>query len=385
MKDGVYLGLPHPEYLSERGVLGSTDFTSLFARREGWWWGSEHNPHAKRQESEAMTFGSAAHCLFLEGRDAYTASFAVMPNPNDFPDLLVDMDDLRSALTAAQQEVKKSMKKNDLVQMAKAFLPDRHVWDDIVERWSRTAKDKAHIGSADAFALEAMYASAMADKETRTICSADGGVRLTEVSVFWTGADGIRRRYRFDALLPRINVDMKTVGSYRKDPLLQICEKRVSEDHLEVQLAMSFEARRALYQAVAEKRVYGGSREERAWLAKFPEGAPLNFQGQPGWFWVWLFFQKPDAGAAPGLLPVRAGFGSREHLEGARKYLIAEAFYRDRVTRWGLAKPWTNVAPAATSDERQAAATGAEVFRVPPWNNAPDQPVAGERELLKWQ
>lgn len=383
MKDGVYLNLPHLEYLAEQGVLGSTDFTALFARREGWWWTSAHNPHHTNKETEAMVFGSAAHCLFLEGPEEYARRFAVMPNPNEYRDLLVSMDDLRSALVGTGQEVKRTLKKNDLVQLAKAYMPERNVWDDIVERWSRGARDKAHISSAEHFALQAIYAAAMEDAETRTICLAEGGVRLTEVSVYWTGSDGIRRRYRFDGLLPRINVDMKTLGAFRRGTMQELAERRVSEDHMEVQLAMSFEARRAMYVAIAEGRIYGGTAEQRKWLRQFPEGAPLNLAAAggavPGWFWVWLFFQKPEGGAPPGLLPVRVDFGAEEHLNGVRKYLTGLKCYRDKVARFGLTRPWTCVMPAVGTGHDRA-----ERFRVPPWNNPPAA-VEGERELLQWR
>lgn len=395
MIDGVYIGLPHSEHIAQTDRLGSTDLTRLYTRRRGWWWSSINNPHYVPKKTEPMIFGDAWHCLSLEGRQAFQERFAVMPNPRDYPNLLTTADDLYSALKAKGVEgLRKKMSKNDLVQMGKAYLDGAHIWDDIVERWERTARDKKAISSADAFAIEAMYGAALQDDTFRSICEAFGGVRLTEITVLWTLPDGIKLRYRFDSLLPSCNVDLKSLGDWRSKPLMQLALDRISNDHLDVQLAMSHLARQAAYELIAAGEIFSiipqsGERfravgdyvtKETEWLRRFPGEAPLHGADGPGWGWAWLFYQKPEDGAEPGLLPIQVPWGNNYHVSGWRKIQIALTCYREAVKEFGLAKPWTRVHPVHTADQRVSA------FRadMPMWHDMAEQ-QPGEMEAMEWR
>lgn len=411
MQDGVYLGLPHADYLAAPDRLGSTDLVRLFSRGPGWWWGSRYNPHHVDKTTDAQMFGTALHTLLLEGRAAYEARFAVKPNPRDFPDLLTTSEELRSALEASDgaANVKAKTPKGELVQLAKAYLPGRHIWDDIVERWARTAKGRDHLASGEAFALDAMHAAALADPDMAEVCEAHGGVKLVEVSVFYTDARGLRKRYRFDSLLPTANVDLKSIADWRARPFEQSCAARIAEDHLNIQLAMSHEARLAAYEHIAAGRVFApyadtfyqcdGAPEARAaggradldleavgqpwadqvrWLRRFPTEAPLRGEGGPGWCWLWLFYQKPESGAAPSLLPLRVLWGDELHVNGWRKMRVAEDCYVENVARFGLNKPWTQV--RQIHDTHHAAGRRVEVRD---WDAPLQQP--GESEAMSWR
>lgn len=397
MQDGVYLGLPHEDYLAVPDRLGSTDFVRLFSRGPGWWWSSRHNPHYVPKTTEAQVFGTALHTLLLEGRSEYEARFAVKPNPREFPDLLTTAPELFSALEAVEAPgLKARMPKAELVNLAKAYLPDRHVWDAIVDRWARTAKGKLHLDSGDAFALEAMYAAALADPDMREVCEAQGGVKLVEVSVFYTDARGIKKRYRFDSLLPTANVDLKSIADWRARPFEQSCGARIADDHLNIQLAMSHEARVAMYELIAQGKLFATVNLETIqcdahafalaekiqplanWLRRFPSEAPLHGAAGPGWCWLWLFYQKPESGAAPSLLPLRVLWGDELHVNGWRKLRVAEDCYLENVARFGLEKPWTQV--REIHDTHHKAQRRVDVKD---WD-APMQ-QEGEAEALTWR
>lgn len=391
MEDGVYLGLAHEDYLAVPDRLGSTDLVRLYARGMGWWWTSRYNPHHVPKATEAQLFGTALHTLLLEGRAEYERRFAVKPNPREFSDLLVSSEELRSALEAVEAPgVKSRTPKGELVQLARAYLPDRNVWDDILERWGRTARGKEHLDSGDAFALEAMYAAAMADPDMREVCEAQGGVKLVEVSVFYTCAAGLKKRYRFDSLLPTANVDLKSIADWRSRPLEQSVGARIGEDHLNIQLAMSHEARLAAYKLIEAGKVrlchpdgpetVGEPREhpQVRWLSRFPKEAPLKGASGPGWCWLWLFYQKPESGAAPALLPLRVLWGDDIHVAGWRKMRVAEANYLDGVRQFGLNKPWTQVRQIHDTNHRAS-----RRVEVKDWD-APLQ-QDGEREAMEWR
>lgn len=390
MEDGVYLGLPHADYLAVPDRLGSTDFTKLYARGAGWWWTSRHNPHYAPKATDAQVFGTALHTLMLEGRAEYEKRFAVMPNQRDYPNLLRSATELHGALEAADAPgLKAKTPKAELVQLARAYLPDRHVWDDIVERWGRSARDKLHLESGDAFALEAMYAAALADPDMAEVCDAHGGVKLSEVSIFYTNAAGLKCRFRLDLLLPTANVDLKAVAVWGSNTFAQTVARRIADEHLNVQLAMSHEARLAMYQLIKAGKLFAPIDGEPVqmcatsspafhWLCRFPGEAPLAGPQGPGWCWLWLFYQKPESGAAPSLLPLRVLWGDDLHRSGWRKLRTAEATYAANVARFGLDKPWTNV--SGIHDTHHRASNRVDVRE---WDTP--QQLPGEHEAMQWR
>lgn len=381
--DGVYIGLPHEDYLDVE-ALGSTDHELLYARREGWWWCSSHNPFYVRKEQKYYTFGSALHVLMLEGQEHYEHRFVVMPRQEEFPDLLVSHQDIREALERASVKgMKARMTKKDMVELAKAYLPDANIWDDIVDTFKRKNRNREILTADDDHAIRTMYAAAMANEDMRAICVASGGVRLTELTVIWTTEDGIRCRFRFDSLLPAWIADLKSLDNSQGKDLRYAIGDRIANNHLDVQAAMAFEARRALYRFLEdgnEPTLVHGDQAQVDWLKRFPKEAPLAMPNGPGWHWIWIFYQKPDAsGVAPVLFPLRCLWGSERHLTGWRKYRQAQLFYLDQVKRVGLNQPWSRVSEVhgtEHSDERRV--------MFPPWEQLPE-PTDGEKEALSWE
>lgn len=383
IRDGVYLGLPEGVYFGQ-DALGSTDLADLWLYREGWWWKSPHNPWRKPDDSTRETlFGSAAHTLLLEGEAAFKERWAVEPDPRHFPNLLVTVEDLVSALTTAGAPGNPSPRlgKKNLVELARVYLPDRHVWDAIVERFARQNRDREKITAYEAWVLRVMLEAAEADPNMRVVTTGAGGVHLAEVSIFWTLPDGLRLRFRFDSLLPSLNADLKTLGNPRDRDLGMAVGRRIGEAALDVQAAMSFVARAQLYGFLQVGAVVGGTDEQRAWLRRFPGEAPLDLGDRPGWGWLWMFYVKPDEGGrAPAIVPVTMTFGSLEHRDGYRRAMHGLAFYRQQVATVGLDKPWTRVEAV---HHLNAAAPQTRV-QIPPWVEQPIG-VDDEERAMTWR
>lgn len=382
LPDGVYLGLPEVRYFAQPLRRGTSDWGRLWTRKEGWWWSSPHNPFFKPVARDPQNFGSALHCYLLEGPVAFAERYAVQPDPRQYPQLLTTADDLRSALRASSAPTFSARtSKGDLVELAKAYLPGRHIWDSIMDRFRRVAGDRPQISAEERWHLDVMREAAAQDERMRVVLDFAGGVRLVEVSVFWTLADGTRMRFRFDSLLPSLGADLKSIDNYRNEVLADAVGKRIGHDALDVQAALGFEARRQLYRLVEAGAVFGGTQDEVDWLARFPTEAPLRTATGPGWNWLWAFYQKPsNDGRAPAIMPVFLRFGSLEHRDGYRKAAHALAFYRDRLARFGLDTPWTAVAPLHHFD----VASRDNQIRAPSWVEQP-LPVADEEEAMRWQ
>lgn len=384
LPDGVYLNLPESRYFAQR-CLGSTDLAGLWLRQEGWWWRSPNNPFWKRMESSPQAYGTALHTLVLEGDDVFAKRYARAPDKRDYPGLLETIDDIKYQLeVAGAPAVNRRMTKAQLLEYAKVYLGERPIWDLIWEDAERRAGDRILLGAQDWWELHLMRDAALKDETARVIVQAAGGVRLVEVSVFWTLPDGVRLRFRFDSLLPSVNADLKSIDNYRDDDLAEAIGKRIGGDALDIQAALSFTARRMLYAYVEAGAVYAQDPErdakQGAYLARFPTEAPLDLGERPGWFWLWMFYQKADEkGRAPVIFPLRMDFGGGDHLDGARKALHALDFYRRKVAEVGLQEPWTRVEPLHHLDPVQE-----KRVSIPHWIKRP-MAITGDSEEIQWQ
>lgn len=276
LPDGVYIGLHEDRYFRQ-GRLGATDLSKLFKRPADWWWGSsEFNPNWKAPKwvvGNDRDFGHGFHKLLLEGEDAYTEKCRISPFENF---TTKDAKAWRDECLADQLII--------LTEEMDFYI--RHM----------TALVANHPQLKDAMAAG-----------------------LSEVSVLFTDAQGHRLRARFDKLLPAFILDPKSFGAHNQgadeeDRALRIVAK------------LSYDVQRYLYDIAREKMidfilqglVFGGTPEERQWLARFPDADEerlaerMEFypNGHPdqqsAWSWMWLFMQKPSnsKGHAPVLLPV---------------------------------------------------------------------------------
>lgn len=395
LPDGVYIGLPDHIYF-QQGALGSSDLKYLWDDKtaDGWWWRSPNNPYYVRPKRNALEFGSALHCLALEGEEAYQARYYVMPSKAQFTDLIETVEDLKSALKAsdAPPSVMKG-KKSDLVEAVKTYAPHRHIWDDIVAKAERKANGKMVLPADIDHQVRVMVGAGMKNELARGMFTAEGGVRVTELSVFWTTASGTRLRFRFDSLLPQANTDLKSIDAWRPgESLEEAAGKAIGNNHLDIQAALSFTARRAMYGFINAGDVHiwpeqqpGATDPEKvkAWLQRFPGEAPLDAGNHPGWNWLWLFFQKPTMdGRAPTLLPVWMRFGGLDHADGIAKAMLGIANYEDRVRRFGLSEPWACALDPHHLDA--AHPDTAQQIQIPSWIPRPPA-VQGAESELNWK
>jgi hypothetical protein len=393
LPDGVYIGLKEARYFAV-DAMGSSDFKTLWQSKEGWWWSSRHNPYYRRKASDPLDFGSGLHCKGLEGPEAFAARYAVAPDPRSFPGLITTVPEIFSALRAAPgapENISPRSKKADLIELAKVYCPDRPIWDVIEQQAQRKAGDRTVLSCEANWQIDVMIKAALKDETMRAVCTAEGGVRLTEVSVFWTLPSGTRMRFRFDSLLPAANADLKSLDNYRTgDTLTDAIGKAIGNGSMDIQAALSFTARRELYRFIEQGAVFfdleplvGDPAEQAAWLARYPAEAPLDAGDGPGWRWLWMFFQKPDnTGRAPTLVPVWMNFGGLRHRDGFRKAAHALAFYEAKRAELGLEQPWTGVRAPHFIDDSAAPEAELEI-RIPSWLEQP-MAVDGEQEELAW-
>lgn len=307
LQDGVYISLSDERYFAQ-DRLGSTDLAILHNRPADWWYASRHNPfRGDRTASAEMEFGSALHVLLLEGEDAYARKVVIKP--------------------ATYIDAKTGEEKpwNGNANVCKAWA-DEHERPGIIivtEDASRRVRHMAQLIRNHPELGPAMAAG------------------ISEVSVFWTNEAGVRLRARFDKLLPRFVVDLKTFGGdARGMTVTQQCMALVASRHMDVQRYLYFQARQQMARMIGQGALHGASPHQAEWLTKV---AAIE-----DWRWCWIFYRRRDDGLgfAPVVKPIY-----RSHLDasfdtGRQKVEVALRNYAAFTERFGFDVPWAVIEEA---------------------------------------
>lgn len=358
LPDGVYFDLPPLVYFAQKR-LGSSDQMTLHKRREGWWWKSPHNPLLPKEadNTDARTYGSGLHTILLEGVPTYQARFMVEPDPASYPGVLAKTEELRQALEGMPGYVlPKGISKWKLADWeaeAEAMLdPTRFtVWGPLVRAFKRSLRPGVEaISATDDATLRILHRAAFetdtpeGQEVARLLSDDPSAPAMAEVTVFWTDKHGLRRRARIDRMYPKFDMDLKSMrGHWSGRQLDLVVDDVIRREGYDIQRADYHTARRMVYAFVVagmDEFVQGGTAEQRAWLATWPDKFPR-------WDWVWLFYQKPDmvAGQAPIIFPLYDEARSHYHVHGLRKGVRALDLYRECVHRFGLDQPWVRIEP----------------------------------------
>lgn len=304
LDDGIYVGLPSDRYFAA-DRLGSTDLSVLHNRPADWFYRSRHNPFYEREATAEMEFGSALHLLLLEGEEAYRAGCVIKP--------------------ATYIDAKTGEEKpwNGNANVCKAWLEEHD-------------RPGVHIITEDADRRVRHMAALIQNHPELGEPMRKG---LSEVSVLWTHEQtGIRLRARFDKLLPRFVVDLKTFGANgRGIDLTQQCLWLVKDRHMDVQRFMYFQARQAMATLIAAGKVFGATSAQADWLAKVA--------AVEDWRWCWIFYRRRDdqKGYAPIVKPIYRSHFDVSFESGRQKMDVALQNYRTFVDRFGFDVPWAVV------------------------------------------
>ena len=209
MDDGIYLDMSFETYLAEPRV-SSSDLTNYMEGPSAYWARSWMNPDAlEREETDAMTLGSAYHCARLEP-EKFDGLYCEELVPEDIEGtLLSNSTQIGERLAELGEPKKKAGEKvEDQAARLLAADPDAKIW--IVER----ARWEAEI-KGDRTAIAPKYwAEILRDQkrlrdnpEISRIIS--GGV--AEVSIFWTDPEtGLKCKCRPDYLGKDFITHLKT-------------------------------------------------------------------------------------------------------------------------------------------------------------------------------
>jgi PDDEXK-like domain of unknown function (DUF3799) len=184
LPDGIYIGLDANRYHADT-ALGSSNIRDLLKGANLFWHKSFLNPKKKPEKlTPSKIVGNATHKLLLEGKKAYDEIYIRGPY-NDGDDY-----------TSAEKTALTKKAKEKLLEGQELLAADD--WDFVMGCKEVLDTDPELKGCLDN--------------------------ALTEVSVFWTRADGVRCKVRLDALKLRGIGDIKTIANERERDMEVACK-----------------------------------------------------------------------------------------------------------------------------------------------------------------
>lgn len=177
------------------------------------YWFHEINPaRVAAKESAEMTFGTALHCMVLEGEAEFYKRYAVGISQDDYPDtLLVKVDDLKGWLQERNCKTK-SVRKDDLIRDVQAIDATVPIWDVLVEEDRRNNEGKIVLCKSEFQRLSNAADALLAEPRLRSIL-ASGEPEVSLVS--HDPISGTPLKARLDWVSDDFILDLKTFSQKR--------------------------------------------------------------------------------------------------------------------------------------------------------------------------
>lgn len=358
LPDGVYLNLPEAPYFAQEKRLGSTDMCDLYLRAEGWQW-------KVRDATPSLSYGRALHKGVLEGMRALNSSIFITPDKDVLKAQLgerfcVTVGDMVAALEKRGMHPKANQSKEWFITYCAQRAPDLVIWEKVQAEAKEAGKGKILVTEAERAEIVMLADLVHNHADIGHLFQYDeANIPLAEVTVLYTDEHGLRRRVRFDLLLPQQTIDMKSLFNVGGRQLKFYAGEVVAQYALHVQMADHQVGRRWMLRLIEAGKVYDGTpedlqsgesqrlfQEQHAWLRRFPaEAANADY--------AWIFYQRPDAknGQAPIVFPWGEDLGSDLHRRGIRCRRQAIGTYRRCMEQFGPDQPWVRVEPLHSSVE----------------------------------
>lgn len=333
---GVHLNQRHTDYLQDHGH-GYSAVKDLFLNPIEWWDGSVHNPLREidedKEKKRAFIRGGALHSYVLDGERMYRRLYGVMPNEETHPDALDLVRDLEAACRGAGLDTRGL--KADLIERLVRAKVDVELLPVLRTLFHRSGK--TDIGQRDDFRIQMLHRMMVRSAEELRLPDGDHltlkdalNKALTEVSVYWIDADGIRQRARFDILKPRFTGDLKSITQWKKSNFKGALLREIILRGYMIQAAHYHEARKQLRIAVDEGRVFGGNKTQRKLLERIARSE--------SWAWVFIFAKMDGAPQVRGIVisPESGQFvkAQQQREEALANFLWHLSFHG------GLDRPW---------------------------------------------
>lgn len=334
MKDETYHAVPA---LSNSGMKRLLASPMVFWAATPWL-----NKEAEVEESEFLELGKAYHARIIEGREVFYSRYDVELDPEDHPNALRTMEEIRAAIDAINEGLPKADKiskggsKGELVSRLLQHQPDAEIWETLVADHAQLHEGKTLLQFEQIKRIE--IAAAMVEKHPQLCKAFTGG--FPEVSIFWVCPEtGVPCKARLDYLKVAAIVDLKSFGNQREKPIDKAIAYAVAERKYHYQVAMyceAVEAAKALVRKHGFSVIHGEVPHD--WVKEWIAAPPPKF----------LFVFQ-----ATGAAPIARGMIFPRNLTfDIGKVAVAEAKHRFAVNmRTYGSSPWLDIAEIDTFED----------------------------------
>ena len=213
---GIYLHMPEATYHAIPAFSKSLIKKFRISDIDAW----ESLYGTEDDSTDALDYGSALHCLLLEGREAFESRYCKAFSKADHPDALDTVEDLKTFLDSNGQTYPKSASKASLIHIVQSLHPDAPILESLKAEHRLTSNGKTEIPAAmfDEILTRDRYQNIafLADKQA------------TEISLFWIDdhfhipckarIDSISFRKTTAAMIAHVG-DIKTFTNTREKPV----------------------------------------------------------------------------------------------------------------------------------------------------------------------
>lgn len=209
VEPGIYHGMPFAEYRETPGLSNSAMKDLAVSPLRYWHLHVNPNRPADRETPE-MQFGTALHCAVLEP-DSFETRFCREIDPDEYPGILVTIDDMRQWLRD-KGHTPKGTRKSEVIAQVQTHDPTAPILD-VLQRWHEQANQgKTELSVYDW--RRAQNAALALHREPVVQKILENG--QSEVSVFAADPDsGVMLKGRMDWVTPEIIFDPKTFTQKR--------------------------------------------------------------------------------------------------------------------------------------------------------------------------
>lgn len=270
---GIYFGMEEQQYHSIC-ALSNTGIKHLYVSPLNYWHQNLNPDFEGREETKALRFGRAAHCLALEP-ERFSKAYAPAISPADYPGALVTTDDLKAFLE--QNGLPKSAKrKQDLIDRIKESELDAIIWDIEMAKHAEVHAGKEMLGKDEWSQLH--QAAKVIRDDPYAGAALTGG--LPEVSfVVREPRTGALLKARMDYVKPDQIIDLKTFSNSRGKPTAQAVFDAIYYEGYHQQCVFYSFVRDLARKQLAAKEIGVHGEFSEAWLDVFlaTEAAGFTF------------------------------------------------------------------------------------------------------------
>lgn len=268
---GVYIDLPFEYYLQDPS-LSQSGMKDLLVSPMNFWINSGLNPERKKNETSAMSLGTAVHTRILDGLHAYSEQYAVAPKKRDYPNAVDGAVALKTL--CKEMGLKATGTIAELCKRIQEVDSHAELWPEIKRGFEETSENKQILKGDDGETVNRI--SEMVERHTTARDAFQNGV--SEVTVFWPDSvTGIPMKARFDYLKPGIIVELKTFTNLCHIEVGKAVSMATARYGYHLQAIHYLEAAASAIQMIKKRMVYGSDNNDNSIIQDFAEQRKTRF------------------------------------------------------------------------------------------------------------